>query len=362
MNAMAETGDMMRPVEKHPEKPSVHSVDASPASKCRGALHGLFIGDALSMPVHWYYDRSALMRDYGVVKDYLDPRNPHPDSILWRSSYHPPNEKGDILHEQAQYWGRRGVHYHQFLKAGENTLNLRLCALLIDSLNDRGRYDPDDYLERYVDFMTTPGRHRDTYIEECHRNFFSRYARGVPLRRCGSEEKHIGGLVGIAPIAAFYRNQPDLAEQAALEHLSLTHPGPKMEAGASLLVRVLLAVLGGNPLKDVLLQGIESQDSPYWGHPFLKWLEEPDEMVIGRRLSPACYVDDSVPAVIYLALKYHRNPEQGLIVNTNLGGDNAYRGAVLGALLGADNGMEAFPERWLSGLLYPPPELEACAS
>jgi phosphohistidine swiveling domain-containing protein len=100
--------------------------------------------------------------------------------------------------------------------------------------------------------MTTPVRHRDTYIEECHRNFFSRYARGVPLRRGGTEEKHIGGLVGILPIAAFHRNQPDLAEQAALEHLSLTHPGPIMEAAASLLVHVLLEVLGGKSLKDVL--------------------------------------------------------------------------------------------------------------
>ncbi len=36
-----------------------------------GALYGLFIGDALAMPVHWYYDTKALKRDYGLVKDYL---------------------------------------------------------------------------------------------------------------------------------------------------------------------------------------------------------------------------------------------------------------------------------------------------
>ena len=33
-------------------------------SKSRGALYGLCIGDALSMPVHWYYNRQALNRDY----------------------------------------------------------------------------------------------------------------------------------------------------------------------------------------------------------------------------------------------------------------------------------------------------------
>jgi ADP-ribosylglycohydrolase len=33
--------------------------------KRNGALWGLYIGDALAMPVHWYYNRSALFDDYG---------------------------------------------------------------------------------------------------------------------------------------------------------------------------------------------------------------------------------------------------------------------------------------------------------
>ena len=45
-----------------------------------------------------------------------------------------------------------------------------------------------------------------------------------------------------------------------------------------------------------------------------------------------------------LALKYHNQPEKGLIVNTNPGGDNAHCGAVLGALLVAANGLESFPD------------------
>jgi hypothetical protein len=31
-------------------------------SRSRGALYGLYIGDALAMPVHWYYNREALSR------------------------------------------------------------------------------------------------------------------------------------------------------------------------------------------------------------------------------------------------------------------------------------------------------------
>ena len=77
--------------------------------------------------------------------------------------------------------------------------------------------------------MTTLGNHRDTYIEECHRNFFTNYARGKPPHKCGATEKHIGGLIGILPVVAFYFNQPDKAREAALAHLALTHPGVKME-------------------------------------------------------------------------------------------------------------------------------------
>jgi len=332
-------------------------INPKEASRCQGALYGLYIGDALAMPVHWYYDRGALKRDYGNVRDYLAPKNPHPDSILWRSSYHPINEKADILHEQKQYWGRPGVHYHQFLEAGENTLNVKLCSHLIASITANGGYRAEDYLERYIAFMTTPGNHRDTYVEEYHRHFFTHYARGFHPRQCGVVEKHIGGLVGLIPIVVFYRSQPQRALLMALEHLSLTHLGEKMEAAADLLVCLLLEVLNGRGLYDALIGAIEKQRSPFLAHPFRRWLDQPDDVVIGSRLSTACYVEHAVPAVVYLALKYHDDPEAGLVANINLGGDNAYRGAVLGALLGAANGLEVFPERWVTGLRHPPPDL-----
>ena len=326
-------------------------------SKCSGALYGLCIGDALSMPVHWYYNRRALRDDYGWVTDYLNPRNPHPDSILWRSSYIAPNSKGEILHDQARYWGQKGIHYHQFLKAGENTLNVKICRLLVESITQTGGYDADDFLKRYIAFMTTPSSHWDTYIEECHRNFFSNYAAGIPPRRCGKTEKHIGGLVGIIPLVVFYGKLPEKVRETALAHLSLTHPGSKMESAGSLIIDILLAVLNGKPLEKAILESVATQGNPLLGHPFLKLLKEPDEKVIGSYFSPACYVEDAVPAVIYLALKYRLDPEKALIVNTNLGGDNAGRGSLLGALLGAAHGVEKFPDRWLKGLLEPLPDL-----
>ena len=326
-------------------------------SQISGALAGLCIGDALAMPVHWYYNRLALENDYGLVTDFLKPRNPHPDSILWRSSYTAINVRGEILHDQARYWGKKGIHYHQFLSAGDNTLNVKICRLLVDSLNQNQGYDTHDFLNRYIHFMTTPNSHEDTYIEECHRNFFANYAAGIEPRKCGVTEKHIGGLLGIVPLVAYYAGEQIKARENALAHLALTHPGPKMETAAALIIDILLKVFAGYALEDVIVEKVAAQENPFLGHPFKKFLTEPDQIVIGRRLSTACYVEDAVPAVIYLALKYHHDPEKALIVNTNLGGDNAGRGAVLGALLGAAHGAQGIPDRWIRGLQEPPPEL-----
>jgi ADP-ribosylglycohydrolase len=205
--------------------------------------------------------------------------------------------------------------------------------------------------------MTTPNSHQDTYIEACHRNFFANYAAGIEPRKCGVIEKHIGGLSGMVPVVAFYADEPEKARELALSHLALTHPGKKMETAASLIIDILLKVFAGLPLLNVILAKLASQDNPLMGHPFKKLLEQPDQIVVGRHFSTACYVEDAVPAVIYLALKYHQDPETALIVNTNLGGDNAGRGAVLGALLGAAHGVGKFPNSWLSGLKEPLPAL-----
>lgn len=307
-------------------------------TKIPNALLGALAADAVAMPVHWYYDRAALARDYGQITSYLAPKNPHADSILWRSSYTPLNERGDILHDQARYWGQRGVHYHQFLAAGENTLNFQLAAQLYKQTVELGRYDADAWLAFYVEFMLTPGRHRDTYVEEYHREFFTNYARGRKPRACGVADVHIGGLVAVPALFAALAGTTSDVAAAVREHVGLTHKDQGVLQAADCLVRILTAVRMGEPLRAAILAQASDWIS---AAKVAAWSKEPDDVVIGRRLSPACYIPDAFPAALYLAWKYAEDFGAGICANAQVGGDSCHRGAVVGALLGEANGVPA---------------------
>lgn len=58
------------------------------ADRIAGALWGIFIGDALAMPAHWYYDVDALHEDYGTITGYVAPHERHATNYImadhWR--------------------------------------------------------------------------------------------------------------------------------------------------------------------------------------------------------------------------------------------------------------------------------------
>ena len=309
------------------------------------SLVGALAADALSMPVHWYYNRAALRRDYGRVSSYVAPKSPHADSILWRSEYQPLNEKGNILHEQAVYWGRKGVHYHQFLHAGENTLNFQLAVALFEQVKETGSYNAEAWVERYCEFMLTPGRHGDTYVEECHRAFFTNYARGKKWRSCGVDDVHVGGLASVpALVAALGAGHPDL-RAVVQEHVAITHKNNEVLRAADTLVRLHAAIGSG---EGSLEEALFEEASDYISRrKVVAWSKKSDEVVIGEILSPACYIKDAFPAALYLAWKYQHDFSGGIIANANLGGDNCHRGAVVGSLLGAACKV---PLKWRAGL------------
>lgn len=309
---------------------------------------GALVADALSMPVHWYYDTDALDRDYPNLDTYQFPKNPHPDSILWRSKYIPRSKDANILHDQAQYWGMRGIHYHQFLQAGDNTINFTLGMRLYELIVTHRRYDLDAWLDVYIYSMRTPNWHCDTYLEEYHRKFFDRLANGTSPKKCGVEDIHIGGLTPIPFIMAGLYELNDRTienvEYFVKAHLELTHKGCAIAAAAEVFVQILQSLLAGIPLRE----SIEINAFNYVSSKEMNlWIQAEDRLIVGRHLSSACYLPDSFRASLYLAWKYHDDFTSGITANARCGGDNSHRGAIIGSLLGAAN---QIPKYWLQAL------------
>ena len=318
----------------------------------KSAMLGSLAADALAMPVHWYYDTQKLDRDYVRLTDYVAPQNPHSDSILWRSRYIPRNARGNILHDQIKYWGQREIHYHQFLAAGENTINYQLGKELYLTILEYGVYDSDKWLARYIECMLDGGWHKDTYLEEYHRAFFDNYAKGLAPIDCGIDDLHIGGLSHVPCLLSGLTEigVVDLDEQLLQveKHVRLTHRNQHVSEAAAAMTHILYSLREGLDLRKAL----DSHAKP-WASAgqFDTWTHFSDRTVIGRQLTMACYLPESFTASLYLCWKYAEDFSAGIIANAHCGGDNCHRGAVVGALLGAANGV---PKKWIQGLIKVP--------
>ena len=335
------------------------------------ALRNLFIADALAMPVHWYYNIKDIFRAFpGGIRQFEAAPASHPSSIMSLHSTAGGGRRSKetdsagkevvgnlILKGKQDFWNRKNVHYHHGMGPGENTLNAQCARVLMRCLADhQGRYDTQAFLAAYIDFMTAdPPLHDDSYAESYHRGFFANLQRGLPPDRCAAvthDTPSIGGLVTIAPLVLSQRLRGVELDRVRLDaraHLELTHPHQMLAGICDAYVQLIDRLLF---LEDV--SGVGSiiaetaETSIGLDLPGLLAEQADDAEVIGGRFSSACYIDGAWPGVLYLLYKYCEMPEQALLANTNLGGDNAHRGAVLGVLLGLVQGRSI--EAWYTRL------------
>jgi ADP-ribosylglycohydrolase len=334
------------------------------------ALQGLFVGDSLAMPAHWFYRRWDIEQAFpGGIRGLEAPPENHPSSIM---ALHSTRQGGRgrqtgaasakreivgdvILKGKRQFWGQTNMHYHQGMRAGDSTLNAHCARVLMRGLaGTAGHYQRDLFLDDYVAFMTAePAEHPDTYAESYHRAFFANLEAGKAPQACAGvthDTPSIGGLVTIAPLViAELLAGTSLAEvqTLALQHLYLTHPDAALAQVctdyvaliASLLLRVDESPLALTELASRVL-GVDVDK--------LVQKVGDDGEIIGGHYSSACYIDGAWPGVLYLASKYRTEPAAGLLANANLGGDNAHRGAVLGVIYGLLN--DAASNKWFGQL------------
>lgn len=324
-------------------------------TRVKAALVNLYIGDALSMPVHWFYNPVDILKAFppnGITKMQAAPQY-HPSSIMNLHSTTSGGRKskknitehevvGDvILKGKSHLWGRANGHYHHGMQAGENTLNAWWAKWLMNSLSRNGNYNADNWLQEYVDLMTADvPAHPDTYAESCHRGFFANYLLGKKLKDCAAvthDTASMGALVTVAPLALALLSSEPLAvvQKYCKDHVWLTHPDKDLMNVVDSYV-VLIDTLLNRPVNASVEEALEKDASVIAGTKLDKLVNQQkgDSYVVGRLYSLACYISDSWPSVCYLASKYYENPKKALLTNTNLGGENAHRGSVLGTIVG----------------------------
>ncbi len=247
------------------------------------------------------------------------------------------------------------------MQAGDNTLNAHCARVLMRSIiASNGRYSRDHFLQSYIEFMTAePPRHRDTYAESYHRGFFANLVAGKPPHQCGArthDTPSMGGLVTIGPLAIsslLHGDALTTVQTTCREHLFLTHPdealGRICDGYVALVAGLLLRKADESPDRH-LLEAAQTT----MGIDLASMVERArtDRDIVGGRYSTACYISDSWPSLLYLAFKYRKDLKAALLANTNLGGENAHRGAVLGGIVSLSCDLTA--NDWLGQLVdYP---------
>ncbi|MFC1833015.1 ADP-ribosylglycohydrolase family protein, partial [Thermodesulfobacteriota bacterium] len=67
-----------------------NSLPTASRVRLQNSLWGLFIGDALAMPAHWYYRVENIRQIFdGGIRNYSAPPHPHLESFMVGMAYHP---------------------------------------------------------------------------------------------------------------------------------------------------------------------------------------------------------------------------------------------------------------------------------
>jgi len=284
--------------------------------RLRGSLLGWIVGDAVSVPGHWFYSPAKLRADYGEIDTIVAPKPTHGESMVQGMSY---SGSIDIMHDKAQYYeGNKiseaagqdtsmrddhgnfvgtvadsRVHYHKSLAKGQNTTNLCLGRLALrylakknGNVNDKkaDSYEPNEFLKEFYTYMTTPPpasasttdpaqlkAHNDTYMDVYLRGMFEKASHkpDKSLKDCALSQRDtwsIGSLDGVVmciPIIVAYSNEPEsYVVGRAVEHQMLTHRSITVTAVISVLVPLLLQLYRGAEIRPSLDAAMDKMQPP----------------------------------------------------------------------------------------------------
>lgn len=338
--------------------------DTTIQDRAAGAIMGAFIGDALGLGPHWYYDLAELRRDYGAwINDYTDPRP-----------------------------GR----YHAGLKAGQLSQAGYILKLTLRSLVACGGYDEADFCRRMDEELLPlldgaplngPGGYTSQSIRDL---WHKRVQQQLPWGQTGGHADTTEAIERTLALAVRYALDPARLAGTVTSNTVLTQNDDMVVSMTVAFGSVLGLLVQGQPL-DTRLSGRLMKLVHDGALPFHAVTSDnlqpprpgdPDPPRAGRfaspdalltpsyiaaaaadpdiRIEPAwkvsivygmpCAIYHQLPAAYYLAARFQDDFESALLHAVNGGGQNQARAILTGALVGAQVGLSRIPQRFLDGL------------
>lgn len=271
----------------------------------QGCLVGVAVGDALGMPVEGL-SKEQIRERYGVLREMVD-------------GYRP---AGNITDDTMQ----------------------TLC--LAESIAELGGFNPDDAARRLLEWYRTDpfgiGNHTMQVMMRVDRGMSWREAVEEVERTNAPWTAGNGSLMRCSPIALRYCRDISNLLEFSRESSALTHANPLCRDSCAFFNAVLSRVLLGWEKKDALSFAME-----VLAHASYEVLERVQDMPYKSRdeVPTSGFVLDTLECALW-AWWHHDDFEGALVTVVNLGGDTDTNAAVAGALLGAQYGLDAIPQRW----------------
>ena len=277
-------------------------------SRIQGAIWGQVIGDGITLGTHWIYDPEKMRQEFPEIKGFETPKAGH---------YHAGKVSGD------------STHY------GEG------CRLMLQSIAECKKFDVVDFSKRFRAFFGSP--FYKGYLDHATRGALQNMERNISPS--GADDDQMATAGRLAPLVSFYLDSREL-EQKVLEATLVSQNNPKAIAYMKCNARILADLLRGHGLRESFERQL---DDPRAGESIRAALELKGLSVFEatKKLGLSCHLDEAFPSAIYIAILCEGSFEKALLANTQAGGDSAGRGGMLGAWLGALQGMEGIPSSWL---------------
>jgi ADP-ribosyl-[dinitrogen reductase] hydrolase len=274
----------------------------------RGVLLGLACGDALGAPAD-YLSPEQIAGRWGVLAEMV----------------------GGGCHDVA---------------AGEATDATDMTLCLAESLADRGEFDPEDVVRRYLEWFSSCPKDVNLTMRTALLSIRSGISLDMASRRAheilGSPSAGNGSLSRCSPIALLYRHDREIIRDVSLRESGLTDFDRLAGWVCAAYNELIDAALDGKLRSRVL--GVAAE----FGEEDARVTAVINEAVIAEpeEIYSSANALDTLRAAVWCTV-HARSFEEAVVTAVNLGNDADTTGAVTGALAGAHFGEGSIPPRWL---------------